>query len=129
VSPLALDENTFPRVVTVLDAALASSSELFAVRAQAADATVFLKGTEIAAYLKHLEKEELVVHEVDFAALAADAPAAGAGAGAGKAAAAEKKEKEDAKIEGAVQIAVDFPQWYTNVSAARSASRVVGRRR
>jgi prolyl-tRNA synthetase len=130
VSPLALDENTFPRVVTVLDAALASSSELFAVRAQAADATVFLKGTEIAAYLKHLEKEELVVHEVDFAALAADAPAAAAGAG--KAAAAEKKEKEDAKIEGAVQIAVgvkkevDFPQWYTNVSAAQSA--LVGRR-
>jgi prolyl-tRNA synthetase len=131
VSPLALDENTFPRVVTVLDAALASSTELFAVRAQAADATVFLKGTEIAAYLKHLEKEELVVHEVDFAALAADAPAAaaGAGAGAGNAAAA------NARIEGAVQIAVgvkkevDFPQWYTNVSAARSALRVVGRRR
>jgi prolyl-tRNA synthetase len=104
--------------VTIIDSSLATSSELFAVRAQSSKETVFLKGTEIAAYLKHLEKEELVVHEVDFEALKTDAPAAAAPAAAPKTA----KEKEDAKIEGAVQIAigvkkeVDFSQWYTNVS-------------
>jgi prolyl-tRNA synthetase len=101
--------------VTVLDSSIATSSSLFAVRAQSSTETVFLAGTEIAAYLKHLEKEELKVHEVDFEALKTEAEAAPAAAP--KAA----KDKEDAKIEGAIQIAigvkkeVDFPQWYTNV--------------
>jgi prolyl-tRNA synthetase len=122
VSPLALDENTFPRVVTILDASLASSSELFAVRAKSSKETVFLKGTEIAAYMKHLEKGEHLVHEVDFQALSIDTPAAVAPAAASNAV----KEKEDAKIEGALQIAVgvkkeaDFSQWYTNVSQTES---------
>lgn len=117
VSALALDENTFPKVVTVLDASIASSSTLFALRAQSADKTIFLSGTDVVAYIKHLEKEELKAHEVDFEALKGDTAPTGA-AGVAKVA----KEKEDAKIEGAVQIAigvkkeVDFPQWYTNVS-------------
>jgi prolyl-tRNA synthetase len=120
VSPLALDENTFPRVVTVLDSALATSSSLFAVHAQSSSETLFLKGTDIAAYLRHLEKEDLKLHEVDFATLAAEGGAAPPAKD--KPVAKDKdKEREDAKIEGAVQIAigvkkeVDFPQWYTNV--------------
>jgi prolyl-tRNA synthetase len=119
VSPLSLDENTFPRVVTVLDASIASSPSLFALHAQSSSKTLFLSGQDLAAYLKHLEKEELKLHVVDFDALKADAGAPTA-TGAAKPAAAQK-EKEDAKIEGAVQVAigvkkeVDFPAWYTNV--------------
>lgn len=116
LSPLSLDENTFPRVVTVLDSSVATSTSLFAVRAQSSKETYFLTGKEIAAYLKHLEKEEVKVTEVDFEALAAEG-----GAPAAAPAAAARAAREDARIEGAVQIAigvkkeVDFPQWYTNV--------------
>ncbi|EIN08860.1 prolyl-tRNA synthetase [Punctularia strigosozonata HHB-11173 SS5] len=118
ISPLSLDENTFPRVVTVLDASLASSSSLFAVHAQSSSQTIFLSGQDIASYLKHLEKEELKLHIVDFEALKAET---GVAAPAAAKPAAAQKEKEDAKIEGAVQVAigvkkeVDFPAWYTNV--------------
>lgn len=103
--------------MTVLDASIAASSSLFALRAQSSEKTLFLSGKDVAAYLKHLEKEELKVHEVDFDALKTDGGAAPA-AGAAK----EKAAKEEAKIEGAIQIAigvkkeVDFSQWYTNVS-------------
>lgn len=119
MSPLVLDENTFPRVVTVLDASIASSSSLFALRAQSSEKTVFLLGKDVTAYLKHLEKEELKVHEVDFDALKAEGAAVPAAGGGAK----EKAAKEDAKIDGAIQIAigvkkeVDFAQWYTNVRA------------
>ncbi|KZT28114.1 prolyl-tRNA synthetase [Neolentinus lepideus HHB14362 ss-1] len=119
LSPLALDENTFPRVVTVIDSSIATSSSLFALHAQSSSSTVFLSGKDIVSYLKHLEKENVKVQEIDFEALkteaAAPAPAAS------KAAPPEKKRKEDAKIEGAIEIAigvkkeVDFAAWYTNV--------------
>jgi prolyl-tRNA synthetase len=123
VSPLALTESTVPRVTTVLDASLASSSDVFAVRAGSSAETLFLKGTEIAAYLRHLEKGEAKLHELDFAALAADggAPAVGDKSAPKERAKKEDRQPEDAKIEGAVQIAigvkkdVDFPAWSTNV--------------
>lgn len=118
VSPLALDENIFPRVATVLDASLASSSSLFALHAQSSRETLFLSGKDIATYLRHLEKEESKVQEVDFEALKTEVPAPA------PAPAKAQKEKEDAKIEGAVQVAigvkkeVDFASWYTNVRAS-----------
>jgi prolyl-tRNA synthetase len=113
VSPLSITESTFSRVVTVLDSTIASSSSLFAVHANSSSETIFLSGKDIVAYLKNLETDEIKVQELDFASLAT-----------GTAAQSSKspvKEKEDAKIEGAVQIAigvkkeVDFSSWYTNV--------------
>ena len=81
--------------------------------------TVFLPGTDIVSHLQHLETEDVKVQHLDFQNLAlAPTPAA---ASASKQPA---KEKEDAKIEGAVQIAigvkkeVDFAAWYTNVSVS-----------
>ncbi|TFK49437.1 prolyl-tRNA synthetase [Heliocybe sulcata] len=118
LSPLALDENTFPRVVTVVDSSIATSSSLFALHAQSSSSTVFLSGKDIVSYLKHLEKEDVKVQEIDFEALKTEAAAP---APTQRAAAPEKKKKEDAKIEGAIEIAigvkkeVDFPAWYTNV--------------
>ncbi|KAF5357275.1 hypothetical protein D9758_005971 [Tetrapyrgos nigripes] len=109
LSPLALNEKTFPKVTTVVDASIASS-DVFAVHALSSDSTVFLSGSDIIKYLKSLETEEVKVNEMDFAA---QEPAA--------APSKAQKEKEDAKIDGAVQIAigvkkeVDFPTWYTNV--------------
>ncbi|KAG8946576.1 hypothetical protein FRC03_001349 [Tulasnella sp. 419] len=117
VSPLALDADTFPKVVTVLDSSLASSTSLFALHASASDKTIFLKGTEIAQYLTKLESTESKVHEVDFVALKAESAATPAAAPV----TAPVKEKEDARIEGAVQVAigikkeVDFAAWYTAV--------------
>jgi prolyl-tRNA synthetase len=109
--------------VTVLDASIATSDSTFAIKALSSKETFFLTGKEIAAYLKHLEKEELKLHEVDFEALTTGtaAPAAGPPAAA--------EERADARIEGAVQIAIgvkkeiDFPQWYTNVCPRRQNLR------
>ncbi|KAI5119372.1 hypothetical protein M0805_001048 [Coniferiporia weirii] len=121
LSPLALDAQTFPKVVTVLDASLVSSSATFAVHALASDSTVFLSGSDIAAYLRQLETADVKIFEIDFDTLKTEAAAPAASAGPSKAAAQEKPVKEEAKIEGAVQIAigvkkdVDFPTWYTNV--------------
>ncbi|KAJ7743190.1 hypothetical protein B0H16DRAFT_1562246 [Mycena metata] len=114
LSPLALNATVFPKVVTVVDASIASSTSVFAVHALSSSATVFLSGKDILAYLRHLETSDVKIQELDFDTL---------GASAAPAAASSKppKEKEDAKIEGAVQIAigvkkeVDFPGWYTNV--------------
>ncbi|KAJ3520544.1 hypothetical protein NM688_g9147 [Phlebia brevispora] len=111
LSPLSLTKENFSKVVTVVDASLENSSSVFAVRAHASDATVFLTGREIVAYLKGLESNDHSPHIYDLEALKTE-PAAPAPA---------KKEKEDAKIEGAVQIAigvkkeVDFATWYTSV--------------
>ncbi|KAJ7132037.1 hypothetical protein C8R44DRAFT_612430 [Mycena epipterygia] len=115
LSPLALNKTIFPKVVTVVDSSIASSSSLFAVHALSSSSTVFLSGKDIVAYLRHLETDSVKIQELDFANLvgsvAAPAPAAKPAA----------KEKDDAKIEGAVQIAigvkkeVDFATWYTNV--------------
>ncbi|TDL24630.1 prolyl-tRNA synthetase [Rickenella mellea] len=132
LSPLALTTTTFPKVLTVLDKSLTSSSSTFALHANRSDATLFLTGPEITSYLQSLQTSDVKIHEIDFEALKAEGGAAGATgatgggatAGSAKAAAAaaqDKKEKEEAKIEGAVQIAigvkkeVDFPNWYTSV--------------
>lgn len=123
VSPLALSKDNFAKVVTVLDTSLASSSSTYAVHALTPDATTFLTGTDISKYLHSLEAGETKVVEVDFESLKgeASAPAAHAAPAPSKPAQADKATKEDAKIEGAIQIAVgvkkevDFATWYTNV--------------
>ena len=116
VSPLSLSESTFSKVVTVLDASVVSSSSIFAIHANSSSETYFLTGKAIESYLKSLETAEIKVQEIDLQSLAT-APAAVA-----QTSKAPVKEKEDAKIEGAVQIAigvkkeVDFAAWYTNVN-------------
>jgi len=118
VSPLALNAERFPRVTTVVDASLATVKIPLAVRASSSSETVFLTGSDILAYLRNLETAEAKVHEIDFVSLKSEL----ADGTVTQAKPAEKKaEKEDAKIEGAVQIAigvkkeVDFAAWYTNV--------------
>ncbi|KAM6492523.1 prolyl-tRNA synthetase [Amanita muscaria] len=117
LSPLALTQNTFSRVTTVVDASIGSDT-IYALHASSSSSTVFLKGKDVIAYLRSLETTETKPNVLDFSELAsssAPAPAPVAGGGA-----ASTKE-EDAKIEGAVQIAVgvkkevDFASWYTNV--------------
>ncbi|KAI0765273.1 prolyl-tRNA synthetase [Fomes fomentarius] len=95
LSPLAISSQTYPKITTVIDSAIASSTSTFAVRALSSESTVFLSGKDIYAYVKQFATEGApTLHEVD---------------------------KEDARIEGAIQIAigvkkeVDFPTWYTNV--------------
>ncbi|KAL7284037.1 hypothetical protein ACG7TL_001314 [Trametes sanguinea] len=119
LSPLALNSQTYLKVTTVIDTAIASSSSTFAVRGLSSESTLFLSGKDLYAYVKQLATEGApTLHELDIANLqsAADDAASAARSGA-----PVKKEKEDAKIEGAVQIAigvkkeVDFPTWYTNV--------------
>ncbi|KAH7882349.1 hypothetical protein F5I97DRAFT_1939408 [Phlebopus sp. FC_14] len=111
VSVLALTKDTFPKVVTVIDSSIASSSSTFAIHALSSSYTMFLSGKDILSYIQSLETEDVKVQEVDFTALKTEAPAAKP----------VVKEKEDAKIEGAVQIAigvkkeVDFSAWYQNV--------------
>jgi prolyl-tRNA synthetase len=101
-------------VITVLDSAISSSSEVFAVRASASEATVFLHGTDISKYLSALETADTKVQVLDFVALKAEP------AGAAPAKSTPNK-KQDAKIEDAHQLAigvkkeVDFATWYTNV--------------
>ena len=113
MSPLVLNAETFPRVITVVDVSLATAPVPLAVRALSSQRTLFLSGTDIYAYLRNLETAENKLHEVDFVALQGEAAVGTA--------AQKKPEKEDAKIEGAVQIAigvkkeVDFAAWYTNV--------------
>ncbi|KAJ7065183.1 hypothetical protein C8F01DRAFT_1208818 [Mycena amicta] len=114
LSPFALNETTFPKVVTVLDSSIASSSSIFAVHALSSNSTVFLSGKDIAAYVRRFETDAIKVQELDFSTLAGSAAVPAP-------AKQTTNEKEDAKIEGAVQIAigvkkeVDFPGWYTNV--------------
>lgn len=118
VSPLALNAERFPRVTTVVDASLATEKVPLAVRASSLSETVFLSGSDILAYLRNLETAEAKVHEIDFVALKSDSVVTQAKPAEKK---EKKAEKEDAKIEGAVQIAigvkkeVDFAAWYTNV--------------
>lgn len=116
VSPLALNKDTFSKVVTVIDASIASSSATFAIHACSSSSTLFLSGKDIVTYLKSLESEDVKIEEVDFAALKTD----------GSVPKPVVKEKEVAKIEGAVQIAIgvkkeaDFSAWYQSVSATGS---------
>jgi prolyl-tRNA synthetase len=113
VSLLSLTSETFPKVVTVIDASITSSSSTFALHALSSSATVFLSGQDILSYLRKLETEDLKVQEIDFTSLKSDVAAAPSKPAA--------KEKEVAKIDGAVQIAigvkkeVDFSAWYQSV--------------
>ncbi|KAF8920030.1 hypothetical protein CPB85DRAFT_1429496 [Mucidula mucida] len=114
LSPLALNASNFPKVVTVVDSSIASSSSQFALHALSSSSTAFLTGKEILSYLKSLETSESKLQELDLAETSSTAPAPAASKPAAK-------DKDDAKIEGAIQIAVgvkkevDFPTWYTNV--------------
>jgi len=117
VSPLSISADVFPKVITVLDSAISSSSDVFAVRASASEATIFLHGTDISKYLATLETADTKVQVVDFAALKAEP------VGAAPAKSTPSK-KQEAKIEDAHQLAigvkkeVDFATWYTNVREA-----------
>ncbi|KAI0734801.1 prolyl-tRNA synthetase [Fomitopsis betulina] len=114
LSPLMLTAETYPKVTTVLDASITSSSSLFAVRARSSTSTIFLSGKDILAYLQTVQTQDTPLQEIDFESLKTDA-------GAAKKEKEKEKEKNEAKIEGAVQIAigikkeVDFAAWYTNV--------------
>ena len=127
VSPLLLTSDLVSKTQVILSASLAASSSLFAFHPETSASTVFLTGADLAKYLNSLGK----VAEVDFEALKAESPAAAAPAApAGEKkpvksdrekAAADKKRKEDAKIEGADELAIgvhkelDFPEWYRRV--------------
>lgn len=119
MSALTLTTELFPKVVVVLDATVASSSDVYAVRAKTNGATVFLTGQDIHSYLQSLDPESKSLHVVNFASLASEAGASGSKPVAKANAPAKKTE---AKIEDAHQLAigvrkeVDFPTWYTNVS-------------
>jgi prolyl-tRNA synthetase len=118
VSPLVLNAETFPRVTTVVDVSLATAPVPLAVRALSSQRTLFLSGADIYAYLRKLEVAENKLREVDFVALKGETAV---GTAAQSKPTDIKEKKEDAKIEGAVQIAigvkkeVDFAAWYTNV--------------
>lgn len=120
VSPLALNKDTFSKVVTVIDASIASSSATFAIHACSSRSTLFLSGNDIVRYLKSLETEDVKIGEVDFAALKTDESASKP----------VVNEKEEAKIEGSVQIAIgvkkeaDFSAWYQNVSATLDENEI-----
>lgn len=120
MSPLALTKDNFSRCQVVLDSSIAGASAPLALHASSPDATIFLSGKDIVAYLTSLETADARLHVVDFAALKAEATATASGVGPATKSASAKK-PEDAKIEGAVQIAIgvkkelDFPTWYTNV--------------
>ncbi|KAG6816433.1 hypothetical protein H0H87_006095 [Tephrocybe sp. NHM501043] len=115
LSPLALNEQTFPKVQTIVDSTIASSSTLFALHAHSSSSTIFLTGADIVAYLQKLQTADVKFQELDLSTIANPV---GAAVQTSK---PPVKEKEDAKIEGAVQIAigvkkeVDFAAWYTNV--------------
>lgn len=87
------------------------------MHANSSSSTIFLSGAEIITYLRKLETADLKIQEIDLQSLASAPVAAVA-----QTSKAPVKEKEDAKIEGAIQIAigvkkeVDFAAWYTNVS-------------
>ncbi|CAE6416686.1 unnamed protein product [Rhizoctonia solani] len=123
LSPLALTKDNFSRCQVVLDSSIADATAPLALHASSAEATVFLSGKDIVKYLTSLETADATVHVVDFAALQAEAASTHTGVGPTGAAAPPKK-ADDARIEGAVQIAIgvkkelDFPTWYTNASAS-----------
>lgn len=118
---MVLNAETFPRVTTAVDASLATAPVPLAVRALSSRKTLFLSGADIYAYLRKLETAETKLHEVDFVALKGEVTVGTAAQPKPTDRKEKKPEKEDAKIEGAVQIAigvkkeVDFAAWYTNV--------------
>lgn len=120
VSPLTIDVEIFQKVVTVLDATIANSEDIFAVRPSTNDATIFLEGRQIHAYLTSLETDSTKTIIVDFSSFLADAPPA-----ASTSKTTNQARKAEAKIEDAHQLAigvkkeVDFASWYTNVSSMK----------
>lgn len=109
-------------MTTVLDTSLIDTTAPIAVRALSSNITTFLSASELLSYLRKLETDTSKIHEVDFVALKADATADGSSALPATTKPEKKKvEKKDAKIEGAIQVAigvkkeVDFATWYTNV--------------
>jgi hypothetical protein len=75
VSILSLTSETFPKVVTVVDASIASSSSTFAIQALSSSATVFLSGQDIVSYLGKLETDDVKVQEIDFTSLKSEVAA------------------------------------------------------
>ncbi|KAI6045229.1 hypothetical protein EDC04DRAFT_2636558 [Pisolithus marmoratus] len=70
LSLLALNKESFPRVVTVIDSSIVSTPDTtFAIHALSSSSTIFLSGKDVISYLKNLETDELKIQEVDFAAL------------------------------------------------------------
>jgi len=118
VSALSINAEVLPKVVIVVDETIASSEDVFAVRARTNEATVFLSGKDIYAYLEGLKERNQTnnIHSVNFAALATEGPATSA-----PSVTATTATKIEAKIEDAHQLAigvrkdVDFSSWYTNV--------------
>jgi prolyl-tRNA synthetase len=114
-------ERRSTEVTTVVDVSLANAPVPLAVRAHSSQKTIFLSGINIYAYLYSLETAETKLHEVDFVALKGEAAVGTAAQSKPTDRKEKKQEKEEAKIEGAVQIAigvkkeVDFAAWYTNV--------------
>ena len=105
VSPLGVTSDNYSKITTVIDSSIVTSTSTFAVRGNSSESTVFLSGKDLYAFVKSFATSGAPnLRELDFANLQAPAPP-----------------KEEAKIEGAVQIAigvkkeVDFPTWYTNV--------------
>lgn len=113
-----MNKDTFPKVLTVIDTSIASSSSIFAVHALSSSETLFLSGKDIVSYLTAFETTDVKVQEVDFNALKTEAGV--------PAQTSKQTEKESAKIEGAPLIAVgvkkevDFAAWYTNVRQYRN---------
>ncbi len=105
-----------------MDASIATSSSPLGLHALSSSSTLFLSGSDLLKYLHSIETADVKLQELDLQILDAAAPAPST---TSKALA---KEKEDAKIEGAVKIAigvkkeVDFPTWYTNVCVFPSCS-------
>jgi prolyl-tRNA synthetase len=79
---------------------------------------MFMSGNDIASYVRSLETGDVKSMEIDFQALKSGPAASAVPSSTNK---AVPDRKEDARRDGAVQIAigvkkeVDFASWYTNV--------------
>jgi hypothetical protein len=117
---MALNATTFPKVVTVLDSSISSSTSIFAVHALSSSSTVFLSGKDLVSYLRSLEVGDVRVQEVDFQTLKNEPAAPAAPPTATK-----SKDKAPSKAEAPIQIAIgakkdeDFSAWYTDVNSLR----------
>lgn len=75
VSPLPLPSPVPSTLHLLLDAALASSADPYAVHLTSSSSTIFLKGTDIKTYLESIVSEASGVRVVDFSELKSAAPA------------------------------------------------------
>lgn len=118
VSALSLPAPVPSTLYIILDSALASSSDSFALHLTSSSSTVLLKGSEIKAYLESVTASPEAIRVVDFVELKASAPAAAPKAPKQeKKPAPAKKEKDEDLYEMAIQHKKneDFPGWYTDV--------------